>query len=198
MRQDKRRHAHAKWRHFPHCAYYYTKITQTRPHGLTNIYLISPPISANRSLAVHKVQGTYAGLCQDSSTCDGCRRTIARRPRRPRPVGHAENAEKVGTAVPCGPCDYSWTCRKCRTCRIPPLLMARATVPCRPHGMDPLNGPQVTAVLPKQGTGRGSRILSASRARSSRTGWPFRRNGVGVPAQRHHRSGATASPFQGI
>ena len=170
MRQDKRRHAHAKWRHFPHCAYYYTKITQTRPHGLTNIYLISPPISANRSLAVHKVQGTYAGLCQDSSTCDGCRRTIARRPRRPQPVGHAENAGKVGTAVPCGPCDYSWTCRKCRTCRIPPLLMARATVPCRPHGMDPLNGPQGTAVPTKAGNGPFARAASDDDPTQARNG----------------------------
>ena len=30
-----------------------------------------------------------------------------------------------------------------------------------------------------------------TRGRSSRTGWPFRRDGIGVPARRHHRSGAT-------
>ena len=36
----------------------------------------------------------------------------------------------------------------------------------------------------RQGTGRDSRILSASRGRSSRTGWPFRRDGITVPAQR--------------
>ena len=34
------------------------------------------------------------------------------------------------------------------------------------------------------------------RGGSSRTGWPFRRNGIAVPAQRHHRSGATVSPFR--
>ena len=48
----------------------------------------------------------------------------------------------------------------------------------------------------RQGTGRDSRILSASRGGSGETGWPFRRNGIGVPAQRHHRSGATASRFR--
>ena len=48
----------------------------------------------------------------------------------------------------------------------------------------------------RQGTGRDSRILSASRARSGRTGWPFRRDGITVPAQRHRGSGATASPFR--
>ena len=35
----------------------------------------------------------------------------------------------------------------------------------------------------RQGTGRDRRILSASRGRSSRTGWPFRRNGIAVPAR---------------
>ena len=28
------------------------------------------------------------------------------------------------------------------------------------------------------------------------TGWPFRRNGITVPAQRHRRSGATGWPFR--
>ena len=32
--------------------------------------------------------------------------------------------------------------------------------------------------------------------RSGATGWPFRRNGITVPAQRGGRSGATASPFR--
>ena len=49
----------------------------------------------------------------------------------------------------------------------------------------------------RQGTGRDSRILSASRGRSSKTGWPFRRDGITVPAQRHHRSGATGQLRQG-
>ena len=31
--------------------------------------------------------------------------------------------------------------------------------------------------------------------RSGATGWPFRRNGITVPAQRHHRSGETGCPF---
>jgi len=35
---------------------------------------------------------------------------------------------------------------------------------------------------------------SAGRILSPRTS--FRRDGVAVPAQRHHRSGATASPFR--
>jgi len=43
---------------------------------------------------------------------------------------------------------------------------------------------------------RDSRLLPAARGRSSRTGWAFRRNGITVPAQRHHRSGATGSPFR--
>ena len=33
--------------------------------------------------------------------------------------------------------------------------------------------------------------------RSGATASPFRRNGITVPARRHHRSGATPSPFQG-
>ena len=32
--------------------------------------------------------------------------------------------------------------------------------------------------------------------RSGATASPFRRNGIAVPARRHHRSGATASPFR--
>jgi len=48
----------------------------------------------------------------------------------------------------------------------------------------------------RQGTGRDSRILSASRGRFSRTGWPFRRNGIGVPAQRHHRFKAIEHPVR--
>jgi len=43
---------------------------------------------------------------------------------------------------------------------------------------------------------RDSRLLPAARGRSSRTGRAFRRNGITVPAQRHHRSGATGSPFR--
>ena len=46
-----------------------------------------------------------------------------------------------------------------------------------------------------------SRLASASRLggeerRPRLIAHAFRRNGVGVPAQRHHRSGATASPFR--
>ena len=128
---------------------------------------------------------------------------------------------KVGTAVPCGPCDYSWTCRKCKTCRIPPLLMARATVPCRPHGMDPLNGPQGTAAPTKAGNGPFARAAGDGgptkagngarqphpcphRAsvpverggRSGETASPFLRNGITVPAQRHRRFKAFEHPFR--
>ena len=35
-----------------------------------------------------------------------------------------------------------------------------------------------------------------TRGGSGATASPFRRNGIAVPAQRHHRSGATASPFR--
>ena len=114
-------------------------------------------------------------------------------------LGRAENAGKVGTAVPCGPCDYSWTCRKCKTCRIPPLLMARATVPCRPHGMDPLNGPQGTAAPTKAGNGPFARAAGDGGPTKAGNGarqphpCPHR---ASVPVERGGRSGETASPFR--
>ena len=40
------------------------------------------------------------------------------------------------------------------------------------------------------------RLLSAPHGRSGATGWPFRRNGIAVPAQRYHRSGATGWLFR--
>ena len=64
--------------------------------------------------------------------------------------------------------------------------------PPMPRGVQPVFSRRVGQ------PGRGGRpVVSRCVARrSGATASPFRRNGIGVPAQRHHRSGATASPFR--
>ena len=55
---------------------------------------------------------------------------------------------------------------------------------------------------PRQTVPMGGKLLPKRRKNgresgsSSKTGWPFRRNGHPVPAQRHRGSGATPSPFR--
>ena len=60
----------------------------------------------------------------------------------------------------------------------------------RPHGNRPLLPSR--AICRFQSVSRGF----CTRGGSGATVSPFRRNGITVPAQRHHRSGATASPFR--
>ena len=66
----------------------------------------------------------------------------------------------------------------------------------------PLRNPnQTTPSRPRKAPAQIVRFWAVSRGFCTRggsgaTGWPFRRNGITVPAQRHHRSGATASPFR--
>ena len=49
---------------------------------------------------------------------------------------------------------------------------------------------------PRAGNGARQPHSFRTRGGSGETGWPFRRNGITVPAQRHRGSGATASPFR--
>ena len=60
----------------------------------------------------------------------------------------------------------------------------------RPHGNRPLLPSR--AICRFQSVSRGF----CTRGGSGATVSPFRRNGITVPAQRHHRSGATVSPFR--
>ena len=64
--------------------------------------------------------------------------------------------------------------------------------PPMPRGVQPVFSRRVGQ------PGRGGRpVVSRCVARrSGATASPFRRNGIAVPAQRHHRSGATTSPFR--
>ena len=59
--------------------------------------------------------------------------------------------------------------------------------------------PPPPRLLPRAGAGRRGAFCRPSEFRlcvAIGGGLPFRRNGIGVPAQRHHRSGETAPPFR--